>query len=89
MAGDDLVRIGCGTDRFAAETVLARCRAEGLQVELLTHDGNLNAMHPLRREHELLVHAADATTVQSLMDHGQTEEKRRRLARARRRRTGS
>ena len=31
----DIVRIDCGTDRFAANVLLARCQSEGLDVELL------------------------------------------------------
>lgn len=86
----DLVRVPCGTDRFAAETYAARCRADGLAVELLSADAHGLLNVPLvRRPFVLLARAEDADAVRAIVDDGATSpERRRRLARARRRRTG-
>ncbi|MDZ7674173.1 MAG: hypothetical protein U5K30_03770 [Acidimicrobiales bacterium] len=86
----DLVRIQCGTDRFAAETYAARCRFEGLRVELMSSDGHGLLNTPLvQRPFVLLVRAEDADAVRSIVEDDDTSaDKQRRLARARRRRTG-
>ncbi len=85
---DDVVHIDCGTDRFAAQTLLARCQAEGLQVELLTNDSHGNERTPVRAPMTLLVHAADVDSVRAIATGEPTPAQKARLARARKRRTG-
>jgi hypothetical protein len=88
MAEPDLVSIECGTDRFAADTLVARCRAEGLQVELITRDASGNELTPIRAPLVLLVHADDVDTVRAIATGEPTPAKQAKLDRARRRRTG-
>jgi hypothetical protein len=88
VADDDLVRIDCGTDRFAAHVLLARCEAEGLDVELLTYDENGNATVGERRPFVLLVRADDVDSVRAIATGEPTEGRKAQLDRARRRRTG-
>ena len=89
MADDpDLVRIDCGTDRFAAHVLLARCEAEGLDVELLSYDENGNATVGERRPFILLVRAEDVDAVRAIATGEPTTQRKGQLDRARRRRTG-
>ncbi len=88
MAEDDLVRIECGTDRFAAHTLLARCQAEGVRAELLTNDGGGNALELATQPFVLLVHADDVASVRAIATGEPTPERKAKLAEARRRRTG-
>ncbi|WP_436796212.1 hypothetical protein [Actinospongicola halichondriae] len=88
MADDDLVRIECGTDRFAAHTLLARCRAEGVQAELLTSDAGVEFLHAATQPFVLLVHADDVDAVRAIATGEPTPERKAKLDKARRRRTG-
>ena len=84
----DIVRIECGTDRFAAHTLLARCQAEGVRVELLTTDGEGNSSHLTTQPFSLLVNAEDVDAVRAIATGEPTTRRRQQLDRARRRRTG-
>lgn len=84
----DLVRIECGTDRFAAHTLLARCQAEGLAVELLSYDESGSETMAIRQPYVLLVRADDVDAVRAIATGEPTARRRQQLDRARKRRTG-
>ncbi len=85
----DLVRIDCGTDRFAAHVLLARCEAEGLDVELLVSEGDQGMLlHGATQPFVLLVRAEDVDSVRAIATGEPTPERKAKLDRARRRRTG-
>lgn len=85
----DIVRIDCGTDRFAANVLLARCQAEGLDVELLSTDGDQNALlQDATQPFVLLVRADDVDSVRAIATGEPTPERKAQLDKARRRRTG-
>lgn len=84
----DLVRIDCGTDRFAAHVLLARCEAEGVRAELLTSEAGGNTLEIAREPYVLLVRAEDVDAVRAIATGEPTAERKASLARARRRRTG-
>lgn len=84
----DIVRIDCGTDRFAANVLLARCQSEGLDVELLSYDEHGNATVGERRPFMLLVRADDVGSVRAIATGEPTPERKAQLDKARRRRTG-
>lgn len=88
MTEDDLVRIECGTDRFAAQTLLARCQAEGVRAELLTNDGGNTALQASKQPFVLLVRTEDVDSVRAIATGEPTPERKAKLAEARRRRTG-
>lgn len=89
MADDDVVRIDCGTDRFAAHTLLARCQAEGLQVELLTSDAGVEFLHAATQPFVLLVRSDDVDAVRAIATGEPTPARKAKLDNARRRRTGT
>lgn len=84
----DLVRIECGTDRFAAHTLLARCQSEGLDVELLSYDASGSESIAIRQPFVLLVQAEDVDSVRAIATGEPTAKRREQLDRARKRRTG-
>ncbi|MDE0804746.1 MAG: hypothetical protein OSA99_15660 [Acidimicrobiales bacterium] len=88
MEDVDLVRIECGTDRFAAHTLLARCQAEGLEVELLSYDASGTEAIAIREPFVLLVRADDVDSVRAIATGEPTGRRREQLDRARKRRTG-
>ena len=85
---DDLVRIECGTDRFAAHTLLARCQSEGLEVELLSYDASGTETIAIRQPYVLLVRTEDVDSVRAIATGEPTARRRQQLDRARQRRTG-
>lgn len=88
MTEEDLVRIECGTDRFAAHTLLARCQSEGLDVELLSYDASGSETIAIRQPFVLLVRADDVDAVRAIATGEPTTRRREQLDRARERRTG-
>ena len=84
----DVVRIECGTDRFAAHTLLARCQAEGLDVELLSYDASGTESMAIRQPFVLLVHEDDVDSVRAIATGEPTARRQDQLDRAQRRRTG-
>lgn len=68
---DEIVEVEVGTDVFGAQIILAACRSEGFQVQLLSfhetggHPGiaaNLGVMH------RMLVRSEDLAEVQEIID---------------------
>lgn len=65
---DDPTYVPVGTDRFRAQVIAEACRAEGLEVELLTADDNGTfSMYGEIQQHRLLVRSGDLAQVLALI----------------------
>jgi hypothetical protein len=63
----DTVAIQVGRDRFVAQLMAERCRADGISVELLLMDENGNAPGLGLTQHRLLVRRVDVDQVRALL----------------------